>query len=54
MGKNLYLPIFLQECKFVVNVKKMPEYINDDEECLFDKEISNEKNSDEENSYKEN
>ena len=49
--------MFLEECKFVVKEKKMPEYITDNTEVSyddstlkdFDEEISYEKDSDEEN-----
>ena len=29
-GKNYYPQVFLEECKYVVKKKKMPEYITDD------------------------
>ena len=29
-GKNYYPQVFLEECKYVVKEKKMPEYITDD------------------------
>ena len=47
--------MLLEECKYVVKEKKMPEYITDDIEIFsysdrkrFDEETSNEENSDEE------
>ena len=49
--------MFLEECKYVVKAKKMPEYITDDIEISSDdsdRENSNEENSDEENYNKEN
>ena len=42
--------MFLEECKFVVKVKKMPDYITDDIEISSDdsdREDSDEENSDE-------
>ena len=56
-GKNYYPQVFLEECKYVVKEKKMPEYITDDIEISSDdsdREHSNEENSDEENYNKEN
>ena len=61
-GKNYYPQVFLEECKFGVKEKKMPEYIIDDIEISSDdsntedsdEEISNRENSDEENSNEEN
>ena len=61
-GKNYCPQVFLEECKYVVKEKKMPEYITDSIEVSFevsdrddsDEEISNKKNSDEENSNEEN
>ena len=51
-GKNYYLQVFLEECKYVVKEKKIPKYIIDDIEISFDsdRENSDEENSDEENS----
>ena len=54
--------MFLEECKFGVKEKKMPEYITDDIEISSDdsnredsdEEIPNWENSDEENSNEEN
>ena len=54
--------MFLEECKYAVKEKKMPEYIMDDIEISSDdsdkedsdEEISNEENSDEENCNEEN
>ena len=60
-GKNYYPQVFLEECKYVVKEKKMPEYITDNTKIYSDfdrqdsdEENSNEKNSDEENSIEEN
>ena len=35
-GKNYYPQVFLEECKYVVKEKKMPEYITDDIEISSD------------------
>ena len=43
--------MFLEECKYVVKEKTMPDYITDDVEISFD---SDEENSSEENSNEEN
>ena len=55
-GKNYYLQVFLEECKYVVKEKKIPKYIIDDIELssVSDKKNSDRENSDEENSDKEN
>ena len=59
-GKNYYPQVFLEECKYVVKDKKMPEYIADnieissDSEGYSDEENFDEKNSDETNSDKKN
>ena len=45
-GKNYYLQVFLEECKYPVKEKKTPKYIIDNTEFFFD--------SDRENSYEEN
>ena len=47
-GKNYYLPVFLDECKYIVKEKKIPKYIIDDIEipCDSDKENSDEENYD--------
>ena len=50
-GKNYYPQVFLEEFKYVVKGKMMPEYITDDIEILSD---SDRENSDEENSNEEN
>ena len=47
-GKNYYVQVFLEECKYVFKEKKMPNYITDDIEISSDD--SDRKNSDEENS----
>ena len=52
--KNYYPQVLLEECKYVVKEKKMPEYITDNKNFFLisensDEEISNEENSDEEN-----
>ena len=48
--------MFLEECKYVIKEKKIPEYIIDDIEIFFDsdKENSDEENSDDENYNEEN
>ena len=51
-GKNYYLQVFLEECKYIVKEKKMPEYISDGIKISYDdsdREDSNEENSNEEN-----
>ena len=55
-GKSYYSQVFLEECKYVVEEKKIPEYITDDIEISSDsdredsdEEIPNKKNSNEEN-----
>ena len=60
-GKNYYPQVFWEECKYVVQEIKMPEYITDDIEISSDSDregsdekISNEENSGEENSSEEN
>ena len=55
-GKNYYLQVFLEECKYVVKEKKIPKYIIYDIELssVSDKKNSDRENSDEENSDKEN
>ena len=55
-NKNYYPQILLEQCKFVVKEKKMPEYITDDIETSSDdsdREDSDEENPDEENSDEE-
>ena len=55
-NKNYYPQMFLEECKFAVKEKKMPEYITDDIEISSndsDWEDSDEENHDEENSNEE-
>ena len=47
--KNYYPQVFLEECKYVVKGKKIPEYITEDVEFF-----SNKENSAEENYIKEN
>ena len=55
--KNYFPQVFLEECKFFVEEKKMPEYITDDTEISSDdsdredsnEEISNGEIFDEEN-----
>ena len=51
-GKNYYPQVFLEECKYVVKVKKLAKYIIKDTEISSDQ--SNTEDSDEENSEKEN
>ena len=53
-GKNYYPQVFLEQCKYAVEEKKMPEYITDKIEISSDKENSSEENSDVENSDKKN
>ena len=51
-GKNYYLQVFLEECKYIVKEKEMPEYISDGRKISYDdsdREDSNEENSNEEN-----
>ena len=50
-GKIYYPQVFLEECKYVVKEKKIPEYIIDDIEIFFD---SDKENSDDENYNEEN
>ena len=50
-GKNYFPRVFLEEQKYVIKEKKMPDYITDDIELLSD---SDRINSDEENSNKKN
>ena len=60
-GKKYYPQVFLEQCKYVVKEKTMPEYITGDIEISSDSdredsdgEISNEENTDEENFDEEN
>ena len=55
-GNNFYPQEFLEEFKYVVKEKTMPEYIFDDIEVSphSDREDSDENNSDDENSNEEN
>ena len=49
-GKNYYPQVFLEECKYVVNEKKIPKYvIGDIEICNSDRKKSDEENSNEKN-----
>ena len=55
-NKNYCPQMFLEECKFAVKEKKMPEYITDDIEISYndsDWDNSDEENHDEENSNEE-
>ena len=58
-SKNYNLQVFLEECIYVVEERKMPEYITDDEEVFSgdsDKEgsdFSNREGFDEEQSFDE-
>ena len=57
MGKNYYPQVFLEECKYIVKEKKIPEYIIKSIEISsdkYDKEDSDEENSNEQNSDEEN
>ena len=49
-GKNYYPQVFLEECKYFVEEKKMPKYIIKNIETSSDE--SDEEDSDEENSNK--
>ena len=55
-GKNLYPQVFLEECKYVVKGKKMPQYITGNIEMSSDSDRENfdEENSDEQNFNEEN
>ena len=65
-GKNYCPYVFLEECKYIMKEKKIPQYINDDTEISShsdredsdednsDKETSNNESCDEENSSEEN
>ena len=55
-GKSYYPQVFLEECKYVVKEKKIPNYIIGNVEISSDsdRENSNEENSGEENSNEEN
>ena len=61
-GKSYYLQAFLEECKYFVKEKKMPEVYYSQNKNLFqwfwsedsDEEIYNEEKPGEENSNKEN
>ena len=53
-GKNYYPQVFLEECKYVVNEKKIPTYIYNDISSNSDRENSNEEKSDKDNSDEEN
>ena len=54
-GKRYYPEVFLEECKNVVQEKKIPKYIiiNDIEISDWDRENSDRENSNEENSDEE-
>ena len=54
--KSYYSQVLLEECKYIVKEKKMPDYITDNTEITSDsdREDSNEENSDEENYNEEN
>ena len=55
-GKSYYPQVFLEECKYVVKEKKIPNYIIGNVEISSDsdRENSNQENSGEENSNEEN
>ena len=55
-GNNYYPEVILEECKYAIKEKKIPNYIIDNIENFADsdKENSDKENSDEENSDKEN
>ena len=55
IGKNYYLLVLWEKCKYVAKEKTMPKYIIEDIEISSDesdKEDSDEENTDEENSEK--
>ena len=54
-GKNYYLQVFLEKCKYAAKGKKIPKYIIGDIEIPSDsgRENSDEKSTDRENSDKE-
>ena len=51
--KNYYPQVFLKECKYVVNEKKITMYIYNDISSDSDRENSNEEKSDKDNSDEE-
>ena len=51
-GKSYYPQVLLEECKYVLKEKKMPDCVTDDIEISFDD--SDREDSDEENSNEEN
>ena len=55
-GKNCFSQIFLEERKYIVKEKRMPEYVTDDIKISSDsdKEDSDEENPDEKNCNREN
>ena len=55
-GKSYFPQVFLEECKYVVKEKTIPQYIIDDIEISSDsdRENSDEENSDKETSHEEN
>ena len=55
-GNSYFSQVLLEECKYIVKEKKMPDYITDGNEITSDseREDSDEENSDEENYNEEN
>ena len=51
-SKSYYPQVLLEECKYVLKEKKMPDYVTDNIEISFDD--SDREDSDEENSNEEN
>ena len=55
--RNYYSQVFFEECKYIVEEKKIPEYIIDDIEIYSDgsdEELSDEENSNDESFNEEN
>ena len=42
-GKNYYLQVFLEECKYVIKEKKIHNYITDDMEVSDSDEVNSDK-----------
>ena len=42
-GKNYYLQVFLEECKYVIKEKKIHNYITDDIEISDSDEVNSDK-----------
>ena len=56
IGTNYYPQMFLEECTYFIEEKKIPKYVTDNIEICSDsdRESSDEENSDEENPNEEN